>query len=156
MGLSDHDEWLTVFWQFYVRTEFGESFCLKRVNGDHCLCIDSPHKIDDVIGVDVPARVDFDQVTIHVIELRLRDFPFLLLQITGPTGVEAPRAIRKVSSEVAVQHAGPEDHDELRWIRSDFIHPNPGRGHQSKKRFHPFSLISLQEEFWEENLHPLG
>ena len=80
-GLSRHSKWFSVFRQFYVGAETDESLWLKRMDRDHCLRLDLADKLDDVVGVDMTAGVDFDQIASHFIEFRFCRLPFLLFQV---------------------------------------------------------------------------
>lgn len=91
---SGYRERFSVFRQFHVGAETGEAFRLKSVDRDHCLRMNLSDKLDDVIGVDMTARVNFDQIAIHFVELCICLLPFLLFQVSGPTGVKAPAGFR--------------------------------------------------------------
>ena len=92
--MSGYLERFSVFRQFYVGAETDKSLWLKRMDWDHRLRLDLSDKLDDVIGVDMTARVNFDQIATHFIELRFCFLPFLLFQVPGPTGVKAPAEFR--------------------------------------------------------------
>ena len=95
----------------------------------------------------------------HVTRLRqLIQYEHGMILVTGPK--QRPLVANRQSSdnhiwekaiEVTHQHAGAEQHDESGWISSDFLHPNPGRGHQRKVRFEILFPVAFLKELGEEN-----
>ena len=121
------------------------------MNRDDHFGLDLAHEFDDITVVDMSTRVSFDQITVRSGQGFLDGLPVWLIEVAAPARVETAGAWRKKAVEVALQHAGAEEHHKPGWFSSDFLHSNPGRGHQRKMRFESLFPVGFFKEPGEEN-----